>query len=114
MSPEELLMWEELYHTVVDCYKIAIGHWKHFVQMRWHAQTDAENILCTARQHLEEWINSADFAANLKYMGFEPERAVTGVRKLLAGDKRALETVRPMLKHIAKERDARRNREVVK
>lgn len=109
LESEELIAWEILYQTVVDCYKIATSQWRHFKCMRWHLQGDYKSILATARVEVESWIESEAFADYVYTLGWNPEEACQGVRDVLNGKRNSV--VRPLIKQIAKERDSRRNRE---
>jgi len=108
MDFEELIAWELLYTTVVDCYKIATSQWRHFRIMMWHKQHDHENILSTARKHVKNWIESDQFAFYLTVCGWEPEDALPGIRQVYDGKRN--KEVGTLLKQIIKERDARRKR----
>lgn len=111
-TPDELLIWETLYQTVVDCFKIATKQYKHFHCMRWHHNSDAENILDTAREQTRGWVESDAFTDYVKLLGWEPEIAIPRLRLLLDGaaTKEFLKEMEAFIKQIAKERDSRRER----
>jgi hypothetical protein len=107
MTEEELLVQQLLYHTVVDCFKIAISEWRHFIPMRWSREKD--DILSIARRKTLEWIESDRFAFYAKFAGWNPVQALAGLRELLGGKCDALE-IAALIKQIGKERDYRRDR----
>lgn len=109
-EPEELIIWEMLYQTVVDCHKVATGKWEHFRPMRWHEHYDAARIMITAKQKLSEWIESETFQDYLHLLGWNPQKALIGLREVLRGNR--ADEVEDLIRQIAKERDARRNRGV--
>src|SRR3990172_10723793 len=105
LEPEELIIWETLYQTVVDCHKVATGKWKHFRPMRWHEGDDAVRIMATAKKKLGEWIESDIFQTYLKMLGWNPDKALTGLREVLEGGR--VDEIEDLIQQIAKERDAR-------
>lgn len=109
LEPEELLAYDIVYQTVVDCYKVATKQWRHFKCMRWHEQNDFERILVTARRKVEEWLESDTLTQWIVVLGWEPEPSIRGMRDVLDGNRNG--EVADLLKQISKERDARRNRE---
>ncbi len=109
MDGDELLSYECLYQTIVDCYKVATGQWKYFILMEWHRHHDAESILETARQYVRGWVESDYFSDLLMYFNYkDPAACVAELVGVLEG-KRNTE-VKELLKQIGKERDARRIR----
>jgi hypothetical protein len=101
LSPEEGLARHTLYQTVIDCYKIATGQWKHFIGMQWHDRKDSTRILTTARKHIESFIESDAFADYAAILGWEPDDAVVGVRAVLNGERS--EEIAKLLKTMGKQ-----------
>lgn len=109
LEPDELIVYDIVYSTIVDCYKVATAQWRHFLPMEWHDKKDYFRILTTARRKLEEWIECDQFADYVAILKWNPECAKAGLREVLDGRRNA--EVKILLKQIAKERDARRDRE---
>lgn len=109
MEPEELVVWEILHQTIVDCHKVATGQWRHFKCMWWHKEKEPERILSTAREYIKGWIESDAFSDYLHLFGWNPEKALVGIREVYEGKR--VDEVEALLRQIAKQRDARRNRE---
>lgn len=110
LEDREIIAYELVYQTIVDCYKVATSQWKHFKCMRWHAYDDYERTLATAREHVEKWIESEAFALEVKLIGWEPEVALKRLREVLTGKHN--HEIKPLLVEISRQRDARRNREI--
>lgn len=113
-SSEELFIWEMVYQTIVDCYKIAIGHWQHFLPMRWHRRTEPENTIETAREYTRGWVNSGAFTDYVKLLGWNPDIAVSNLTILIDGlaTPALLHEIKKQINQISKERDSRRNRSI--
>lgn len=106
LEPEERLAWSVVYGTLVDCYKIATGQWRHFKPMRWHHDNDYERTLATARERTLEWIESEMFADYVALLGFTGTCASEAARRLLEG-KCNLKAIRTLINEISTGRNTR-------
>ena len=86
LDPQEQLAFRQLVDTIIDCYMIGRGRWRHFKPSKWHGDADAERIYESACTHTIDWINSDRFAFYLKYFGYGTlARARTMLCEILNG-----------------------------